>query len=210
MKIILFSLIGIFLLSCDNNQSSATNDITDSVIEELSNSNEAELSTDEQLMQRAKEALLTLKGQNLDEFKTFIHPTKGIRFTPYTTVDTVTDVVLQRIELSTDHSESLINWGVYDGSGEAILLQIKDYFEQFVYNVDFVNAEKHNVNKMIGVGNSLVNYIEIYTDNPFTNHYFSGFDEQFDGLDWASISLFFEKYNDVYYLIGIIHNQWTS
>ena len=185
MKIILFSLFGILLLSCDNNQSSTTDTVTDNVIEELVNSTSPELSNDEKLMQRAKEVLLTLKGKDLNEFKSYIHPTKGIRFTPYSTVDTINDIQLQRNEFLSNGEEEVTNWGAYDGSGEPILLNAEDYFEQFVYNADFVNAEEHSINKTMGSGNSLVNHHLIYVDIPFTNHYFSGFEPEYDGMDWT-------------------------
>jgi (p)ppGpp synthase/HD superfamily hydrolase len=28
-------------------------------------------------------------------------------------------------------------------------------------------------------------------------------------MDWRSLRLVFEKKNDIWYLVGIIHDQWT-
>jgi hypothetical protein len=37
----------------------------------------------------------------------------------------------------------------------------------------------------------------------------SGFDPEYEGMDWRSLRLVFEKKNDIWYLVGIIHDQWT-
>jgi hypothetical protein len=40
-------------------------------------------------------------------------------------------------------------------------------------------------------------------------YHFSGFDKKFEGMDWASLKLVFENSNNEWYLVGIVHDQWT-
>ena len=40
-------------------------------------------------------------------------------------------------------------------------------------------------------------------------YYFSGFDKQYEGLDWRSLSIVFEKKAEAWYITGIIHDEWT-
>ena len=55
----------------------------------------------------------------------------------------------------------------------------------------------------------LENQFEIY-DNPIVvEYYFPGFNPEYEGMDWKSLRLVFEKYEDSWKLVGIIHNQWT-
>src|SRR5690606_41192456 len=46
-------------------------------------------------------------------------------------------------------------WGMYDGTGKDILLSVEGYFDKFLYDVDFLNAEQVSVNEVLGSGNSL-------------------------------------------------------
>ena len=55
----------------------------------------------------------------------------------------------------------------------------------------------------------LENQFEVY-DNPIiVEYYFPGFNPEYEGMDWKSLRLVFEQYEDNWYLVGIIHNQWT-
>ncbi len=88
-------------------------------------------------------------------------------------------------------------------------MTVEDYFKQFVYNADFLNAEKTVVNEFIGGGNSINNLKEAYKNCDFTESYFSGFDQQFEGMDWTSLRLVFERFDGYYFLVGVVHDQWT-
>lgn len=38
---------------------------------------------------------------------------------------------------------------------------------------------------------------------------FSGLDEQMAGYDWCSLKLVFECYQGDWYLVGLVHSEWT-
>jgi hypothetical protein len=157
-----------------------------------------------------KQVLTSLKNKDYKTFADFIHPTLGVRFSPYAYVDPANDMKFTADKfLNEIKKENKFNWGSYDATGDNILMTINDYFAGFVYNKDFLNAEKTGINKMIGGGNSLNNLETIYKGCDFSESYFSGFDKKFDGLDWCCLRLVFKKYKDKYYLVGIVHDQWT-
>lgn len=157
-----------------------------------------------------KEILTSIKNKDFPKFADFIHPTLGVRFSPYAYIDTTNDVKFNaKVFLDHIKEQNKFNWGGYDGSGDTILMTVVEYFKQFVYNADFLNAEKRTVNKMIGGGNSLNNLEEMYNGCNFSESYFSGFDKKFEGMDWCCLRLVFNKYNGKYYLVGIVHDQWT-
>lgn len=135
---------------------------------------------------------------------------KGLRFTPYTHVDLEEDVVMTKEQVNNffnNYKKYL--WGVYDGIGTPIILTPAVYYYYFIYTQDFIQAEEVRFNKPVKTINTYENHYQIY-DNPIVvEYYFSGFNPRFEGMDWESLRLVFEEYENEWKLVGIIHNQWT-
>ena len=167
-------------------------------------------SNDKLILEVTKQVLTSIKKKDYKSFAGFIHPTLGVRFSAYSYIDTVKDVKFSPDEFRDQiKKENKFIWGSYDGTGDSIFMTINDYFAKFVYDADFLNSEKRSVNSMIGSGNTLNNLEEAYKDCSFSESYFSGFDKEFEGMDWCSLRLVFKKYNGKYYVVGIVHDQWT-
>lgn len=162
------------------------------------------------LEERAEDAITLLKNKDMQGLSKVVHPDKGVRFSPYTFVKIDEDVVLTANEIRNIEADSrLFVWGVYDGSGEPIEKPFMVYFDEFVYDQDFANAEKTGVNEVIGKGNTINNITEVYPSGEFVEYHFSGFDPEYGGMDWESLRLVFEEKDGVWYLVGIIHDGWT-
>jgi len=140
----------------------------------------------------------------------FVHPIKGVRFTPYTYVSLKSDVVFNKDKIKNFFKdESVYLWGYYDGTGDEIRLTPGDYYEKFIYSVDFINAKEIGYNEVLSNGNMLENQFEVYDNAIVAEYYFPGFNPEYAGMDWKSLRLVFEKYENDWKLVGIIHNQWT-
>jgi len=151
-----------------------------------------------------------IKNKNYPSIIQYIQPDSGIRFSPYGYVNFDTDIVIKPNQFRSMINDSTkLVWGHYDGSGDDINLTFKGYFEKFVYNVDFLKAEKLSVNKSATKGNSLNNIMKAYPGAEYTESYFSGFDKKYNGMDWQALRLIYKKQAGKYYLIGIVHDQWT-
>ncbi|NLY43984.1 MAG: hypothetical protein GX066_08465 [Clostridiaceae bacterium] len=162
------------------------------------------------IKETADKAIDAISRKDAKTISDLVHPVKGVRFTPYTYVSLEKDVVFKKGEIINffEDKEAYL-WGHYDGSGEEIYLTPSEYYERFVYSEDFKNAEKIGYNEVLSSGNMLENQFEVY-DNPIVvEYYFSGFNPEYEGMDWKSLRLVFEKYEGNWYLVGIIHNQWT-
>ena len=162
------------------------------------------------LINLTKKILSSIKERDYKTLSQFVHPQEGFRFSLYAYIDTTTDRILSRkkiIELG--GNQKFIRWGIEDASGKPLNLSINNYFKRFVYDVDFLNAEKQAVNKFLAGGTSLNNLKEIYSGSDFTEFYFSGFDPKYEGMDWRALRLVFKVYNKKMYLVGIVHDQWT-
>jgi hypothetical protein len=161
------------------------------------------------LMQASEEILKAIKKKLRRTFF-FCAPRIGVRFSPYAYIDTTTGKLLSATELIKQGKEQkTILWGIYDGKETVIKMNINNYFNQFVYDADFLHAEKKSVNEFLGSGNSLNNLKEIYPGYDFTEFYFPGFDPKYEGMDWRTLRLVFKMENNKPYLVAIVHDQWT-
>ncbi len=157
----------------------------------------------------ADRVVAALATGNPGALAAFVHPEGGVRFSPYGYVDTKDDRVLDAAALGSPDEGGPLRWGHFDGTGEPIDLTIREYFERFVFDVNFVDAPEVGYNTRIGSGNSIDNSPEVYPDGIRVEYHFPGFDAKYAGLDWRSLRLVFEYENNCWYLTGIIHDQWT-
>lgn len=158
----------------------------------------------------AEQVITAISEKDVATISEFVHPEKGLRFTPYTFVSLESDIVYTKEEVKNffdDSNEYL--WGYYDGSGEDIRLTPSEYYSSFIYTEDFKNAPQVGYNEVLRFGNMQENQFEVYESPIVVEYYFPGFDPDFEGLDWKSLRLVFEEYEDNWKLVGIIHNQWT-
>lgn len=161
--------------------------------------------------ERSINVLTAIKNYDMEKLADAVHPDKGVRFSPYGYIDVDSDLVFTAGEVKNLANDSKTYlWGHYDGSGEPIELNFQDYYRKFIYDADFINAEQTGYNKVLGHGNSLNNSFEVYKNSIIVEYYFSGFDPQYEGMDWRSLRLVFEKKDDIWYIVGIIHDQWTT
>lgn len=168
------------------------------------------LEEDEHLLTTSINVLKSLQNEDMEKLKDYIHPERGVRFSPYSYVDLEKNIILKRDEIVDVFNDSKTYiWGNYDGKGDPIELSFKDYYKEFVYDKDFLNPQIIGNNYIVSSGNSLDNVKEAYPNGKFAELYFKGFEEQFEGIDWESLKLVFEKQEGKWYLVGIIHGQWT-
>ncbi len=165
---------------------------------------------DSLLLKTSAEILRTLKQKDFAALAAHIHPSLGVRLSPYAFIDTINHQVLSRADFrNKEKLPERVNWGHYDGSGDPILIGFDKYMEEFVYDEDFLNAPQKAVNQLLGGGNSLNNLAAVYPGCPFTEFYFPGIDPQYAGMDWVTLRLVFKQEKNNYYLVGIVHDQWT-
>jgi len=161
---------------------------------------------------QASAALLAIMQQDWNQLATLAHPTKGVRFSAYGYVNTGAngDRVRTTQQIQAGFTDQAVyNWGHYNGTGDPIDLTFADYYAAFVYNHDFSQAPVIVFNTIAGHGNTLINLHEVYPQGQFVEYNFPGFDPQYEGMDWQSLRLVFEETAGNWYLVGVIHDQWT-
>lgn len=163
-----------------------------------------------ELMDESAQVMHALANKDLESLAGFVHPEMGVRFSPYAYVQEDQLVFFPDELPNLAGSDVVYTWGVYDGRGNPIDLTFDGYFEEFVYSSDFARPEQMAVNERISQGNSIDNIAEFYPGSSFVEYHFSGFDPQYEGMDWQSLRLVFVWEGDAWRLVGIVHDQWTG
>lgn len=162
------------------------------------------------IKETAANLIKALRAKDAGAVADLVHPTQGVRFTPYTYVSLESDLVFSPEEIQRFFDDQKVYlWGHYDGSGDPINLTPSQYYEKFVYVEDYANAKQVGYNQVLSSGNALENQFEVYNNPIIVEYYFPGFNPQYEGMDWRSLRLVFELYQNEWKLVGIINNQWT-
>ncbi len=219
--IILFSAI-VFLFSACNTNPTQSGDTAGNTNTASSNTNSPQDTVtngsvlNEQQAQsiielRATEVLALLSQNNMAGLVRFVHPEKGVRFSPYSYVQPETDLVFTPQQISQLAVDAKVyTWGSFDGSGDPMALTFKDYRKRFVTDKDYLTeSDSIGYNKVIGTDNSLNNRTEVYPKAIIVEYYQSGKHPDYGGMDWGSVALVFEKYQAEWLLVAVIHNSWT-
>lgn len=142
----------------------------------------------------------------------FVHPAKGVRFSPYGYVDTASDLRFTAAEVARLRNDDRARlWGSFDGSGDPMQLTFADYHRRFVYDFDFLRAPKVAVDSApMGTGNSLDNRRQVYPMASIVEYHSPGVDPQHGEMDWRSLWLVLERVGNEWFLVGVVHGSWTS
>ena len=150
-----------------------------------------------------------IKNKDYESLSEYIHPEKGVIFIPYTFIDYEENLVLKSVQIrdiDTDNSKYI--WGFYGPSPRPIELTASEYFEQFVYDKDYLNASQIAFNYSISQGNSMENTKDIFEDCIFVDFYDEG-TQEYGNLDWTSLKIVMEKYDGEFKVVAIVHSSYT-
>lgn len=164
---------------------------------------------DESLISYTREILGILSARDYTSLSRIAHPERGIVFVPYATVNLASDCCFTPSQIANfafDNSKYI--WGVYDGSGEPVELTPSEYFNEFVFDVDFTKCNNFGINEILRTGNSLENIEEAFPGCVYVDCYMPDPAEE-GGPNWQSLRLVFEEYDGKLMLSAIVHNEFT-
>jgi hypothetical protein len=166
-------------------------------------------SVDEAVSARAGQIIWALKQKDMQTLSQIVHPAKGVRFSPYTYVRNE-DLVFRPADMKKLMPDKAVHsWGDFDGTGRPINLTFDAYYMRFIYDADFARPQQVGYNTILGRGNTINNIAEFYPNAIFIEYHFEGMDPQQSGMDWRSLRLVLEAQKDTWYLVGIVHDEWT-
>lgn len=159
---------------------------------------------------KSNEAILALKNKDFKKVASFMSADEKLVFSPYCYVKSeYLSFSKSEVEnFSTDLKR--YNWGTYNGvSPTKIDMTFSDYYNEFIYDQDFAQAEKISYNQILGKGNMINNIQSFFPNSIIVEYHFSGFEEELEGMDWKSLRLVFVKVGDEWFLKAIVHDTWT-
>jgi hypothetical protein len=158
----------------------------------------------------ASRAVQALKSRDMSELSKLVHPLKAVRFSPYAFLDVKADVRFTAAMIRGALTDSKVRlWGRYDGSGKPIRLSFSEYYKRFVYDRDFAHASEIFYNSTQGsLGNTHDNSREEYPEAIIVEFHVPGPAGR-DDSGFRGLRLVFEQYRDAWYLVHIVHDEWT-
>ena len=140
----------------------------------------------------------------------YVHPSRGVTFNPYSTVEPNSDLTFTADQIKNlAQDQNVYTWGFEDGRGDPIQMTAIQYFERYVYNRDYTQVPEIGIDQIMTSGNALENLTEVYTGCRFVDFSFPTSDPVNDGLDWSSLKLVFQPEGEHWYLVAIVHGEWT-
>jgi hypothetical protein len=162
---------------------------------------------------KARQIVLAIKNRDMRRLSAFVHPTRGVRFSPNVSVDLKADRVLSRRQIiNLYRSNRRLIWGEQDGSGDPIRLTFRQYINSYVYRQDLLTNKEvgYNPEWRQGPGTSINNVLETYPRAILVRYSHEGVTgPQGGAMDWQQLWLVFEKMGNEWYLVGVVNNEWT-
>lgn len=173
---------------------------------------QAQTAADEQsvVTKRASEVLAALQAKDMVRLAPLVHSSQGVRFSPYPHV-LESDRKFAPADVASLWNETkTFDWGAADGTGDPIVLTFPRYYGRFVYDHDFARAPKTAYSsEPIRPSNAVSNLAAMYPDARWIEYHFPGFDPKYDGMDWSSLWLVFRRNGEAWFLVGVVHGNWT-
>lgn len=162
------------------------------------------------LTERAREIAAALAARDIAKVSTYVHPTEGVRISHTTFVQPDRDVHFSAADLrSAWTSGQEFVWGAADGTGEPIRMTLRAYVELWLKQ-NFAAAPQVGYNaEPLRSGNTPNNLAEIYRGSVRVERHFPGFDPKYEGMDWQSLWLVFQRSGPDWFLVGIARGSWT-
>ena len=140
----------------------------------------------------------------------YVHPKMGLRFSPYGYINVDSDLVFWRDQIANfGADQSIYTWGSYAGSGQEIMLTIEEYWNEFVTPRNPAQDLEVLTDPTQKASNSIDNFYEIYPEGAFTELIQVG-TETYGFMDWNSLRFgYLQDDNGAWYLVALIHDEWT-
>ncbi|WP_298829359.1 S-layer homology domain-containing protein [uncultured Planococcus sp.] len=162
------------------------------------------------LLETANDILAELKAKDFGDVAAYVNSTEGLTFCPYSggCIDNggVTFTKAQLPGFMNDPNDYL--WGYQDGSGFEINLTPAEYYSEYLMDTDATyNAKERYGRTVQPTTHEFIH--RLYPEATIVEYYFPGTD-RYDGMDWQSLNMVFEKNsNGDWVLVAIINDRWT-
>jgi len=164
-------------------------------------------SINDEIAARSLQIIMALKHEDMDTLATCVHPQKGVCFSPYAYVEpwhATFSADQIRNAFADDTSRP---WGADDASGDYVPLTFREYYDRFIYDVDFARPDVVYFNHHFQSGHYINNIPEAYPGAVTVEYQFEGINPELHGFDWRGLRLVLEQQAGAWYLVGVTHDE---
>lgn len=157
---------------------------------------------------KTHETITFIKDKDFKNLAKNIHPINGLTLSSTTEIKVSADTSISKEVVATwdIDDDKKYTWGVIDGEGKEIELTLREYYNRYIYDNDYLNNSEINYSKYQQRDDSKKNNVyDVYKEGIVVEYFNKGTEEN-NFVDWTSIYLCFEKYNNSWYLSGIVHS----
>ncbi len=161
------------------------------------------------IKERTKTVINLLSNKNMEAFSRFVHPTKGLRFSPVPVVHLGFSKLFSAKTIKTFFSDKKIyKWATYSATHEPVELTPSEYYQKYIYDQDFALSKYISYNTVHeSIPYSDISNINENYKNAIIVEYFLGPNNTItERYDNPFLRIYYEKYNNEYYVTVITHN----
>lgn len=161
------------------------------------------------LKARAAEVVTALRDKDFARLSTLAHPDQGIRFSPYAFVDLQKHVRLDRATLARGFANpQRYLWGHTDGQGAPMEWTFEEFYTRQLWDRDYSKATMIAIDTRQQNGNTIDNSRQAYPNAHVVEYHLPSTDPN-TSLDWGSLRIVLEDKGGTWYVVGLIHDEWT-
>ncbi|WP_033540986.1 S-layer homology domain-containing protein [Planococcus sp. CAU13] len=162
----------------------------------------------QKLLKTANDILAELKAKDFADVADYVSTADGLTFCPYAggCIDNggVTFTKAQLPGFMNNSTDYL--WGYQDGSGFEIRLTPAEYYGEYLMDAPYSAKERFGRTQQPTTHEFIH---RLYPEATIVEFYFPG-TTQYDGMDWQSLNMVFEKNSrGDWVLVAIINDRWT-
>ncbi|MCX6807379.1 MAG: hypothetical protein NTZ80_01030 [Patescibacteria group bacterium] len=158
-----------------------------------------------------EDVMLVIAKKDFQTLSTLIHPWKHLRFSPEPIIEEGTDLTFTSDDIAKISSDSRTYlWSKSKSFRKPLLLNFDEYWNQFVYDHDYLNASEKPVFRNLSNDSKQDIFAKIYPNAEAYDYYFSDSGSNVRNLNQTSLRLVFDKYEDNWTLVAIAHSQGKS
>jgi hypothetical protein len=194
----------------EDNQTSDQQTEKDDEATDQQHSQKEEQDGEQDIIAQSDVIIQALGDRDMKKLAETVHPDKGLTFSPYVYVTDEAVVVAKQDVPGLLETAEQKTWGEYDGKGTPIKLTPEQYFDEFMDMSLFVDDPNDIlVDEPQERGNTENNIKKVFPDSKVVEYYDDG-SEEYEGIDWSSINLVYEKDADgTWRLVALVRDMWT-
>jgi hypothetical protein len=157
----------------------------------------------------SRRVFYSLRDNQTYTLSQFVHPQRGIRFSPYVFLETKAGRVWSRSEIArAKQNRQSYNWGQRDGLEENIQLTWDGFRREFLVPRDFSRGTL-TIQATRSRGNTINNLKQVYPDAVLAEFYLPG-SRKYGGMDWNGLWLVWRPVKSRWYLAALVSDRWTT